>query len=235
MPSIASQASELVAEVRAYTQNHEELRGAHHFRFNLPQPQCKLKDVRFVVIGQNPGMSKADSDDKERCNEETSDYDYRAKLQGRNREETKWSKTIADILSTKDDFVQSERFFWSSRRLSDLVDEYKTRLHKSPHLEFCAKMNQRLIEIYDAKLVVCFGFAGIKRMEELHRLNHKLTIHKTRKGVTTNLRLIVRYEAPDQRNWVVIPNPTGSFGFSGEDKQQIKKFISTILAQNVAT
>lgn len=110
--SIKFMAAALVQQVRDYTNDpeHEHLGNCHHFLFNLPEPGCKnVDEIKYIIIGQNPGMSAFDREDLEQippytCREETSDHDYReydhekgrriGKRQVKSRKYYKWQKII---------------------------------------------------------------------------------------------------------------------------------------------
>ena len=218
MISRETQAGQLLEKIRTYTREHKELRDAHHFLFNLVYGD--IDSVRFVIIGQNPGMSRSDSEDS-RCGlEESNEDDFRMRL-GFDRLNTKWASFIRKILPVTNEFVQTERFFWSSRDLKSFKDVFKTKLHESPHLKFCRDMNVALIKMYEPKAVVCLGFGGWKSMQNLYSLTHKSTILKTRNMQFSCIKLVSHFVDSDHRNWFFTPNPTGSFGFSEPDKAEI--------------
>lgn len=211
----------LIEQIRNYTNAHTELRRAHHFNFDLRHGAAK--DVRYVIMGLNPGVGKEWKDyDKNThsCREATSESDYY--LSYKPREETNWFKRIQRLLPNEAGFTQTERFFWSSTGgIKNFKSNFNTRLSKSPHLEFCKDINNSLIEIYRPQAVICTGLAGLKTLAKLYGLSGE----KRKKNPRTGNTLMVHFK--DQRgiNWICIPHLTGSRGLSNTDMKRIKRLI----------
>jgi hypothetical protein len=233
--SRSAELSACLHEIREYTKNHRELMEAHHFLFDLRH--CALDDVRYVLMGQNPGELAKDHRIIAR-GEESSESDFRttpkavevaieeAARKGRTittwtRPQFKWAQ-VATSMFGSNQFVQTERFFWSSSDLNEaFVTRFGEKFTKSKHLAFCASMNKRLIAIYKPVAVVCPGLSGWKQTVAAFGLKQIRAPTMSEKGK----RLVEHYEDETSRPWFFTPNWTGSWGFTARDKAKMAAVI----------
>ena len=130
-----------IQKIREYTQQHKELREAHHFLYGLPLNES-YSHIDFVVMGVNPDETPRDWKIESTPTEVTSEHDFRAK-HGSGSSRRRWQRNVNYFLGTTN-VVLTECFFWSSRNVKEFHKRYGT-LGKSPHLQFCTSLNKQLI------------------------------------------------------------------------------------------
>ena len=209
-----------IIDIRNYTQNNLELKKAHHFLYDL-LINTNQKPI-YVVMGINPGENRKVWLDHPSITEETSSFDFLADK----RKSLSWTKQIVDLCGT-DRIVQSEHFFWSSSSTNknDFDDRFGYSISKSPHLEFCAKKNKKLINFYNPKAVISFGFQNLDLVEKIYNLQHVKT-DKDENGK----RLIEQY-TDGAIPWLFARH-IRSFGFTINNKNQIKKTINSFIEKD---
>jgi hypothetical protein len=226
--------SECLDSIRAYTAAHKELREAHHFLFHLPLEPGNSK-CEVMVISQNPGESPRQFESHPMSRaielglviwEESSERDFMdPNFVGRLSPETgqdtvKWSKAMRDYCGTND-IIQSELFFWSSRdRDRTFRQRFGRRFRDSPHLEFCRRMNEELISLYQPKVVVTAGITDCEHFANLYGLQHRSTIRGQ------HMRLIEHF-ARDDIDWVFTAHWTGTY-IGTADSAFIRAYIDAV-------
>jgi transposase-like protein len=218
----------LISRIREYTFEHDDLRKAHHFNFDIRT--CPHNDVQFVVMGLNPADSEADNFEKSepdyKCKETSSTFDFREeyiRTKYGSRENLLWNQKIKEILPEGAGFTQTERFFWSSHGgIKQFRKHFGTTLHRSKHLSFCRDINVELIDIYNPKAIICTGTSdfGLNVISKLYELT------------TTSIRdemwrsnIPAHYHDKNGRDWIFVPHLTGARGFTTRDRESIKAYI----------
>src|SRR5208337_2764288 len=150
-----------IQDIRDYTSNNQELRDeAHHFVYDLPLDRT-AGTPEFVWMGVNPGETgvktlKTGDWEVPGPTEETWLFAFNDHIPP-SRSSKRWKGKIHRLFDGKP-VVLAELFFWSAssrdfnRRFGDVW--------RSPHLDFCTRMNRLLIDEYQPKAVV---FTGIER------------------------------------------------------------------------
>lgn len=181
-------------EIEAYTSLHPELSTAHHFVFNEIHP-CGENPL-FVIMGINPGES----------------------AQGPVDGKTPWTKRINEYVGGRA-FVMTELFFWSSKNLTQFRERFGI-LEESPHLDFCIRLNKRLIDVHKPRAVVCPGLGLISLCKTRFDLTHAET-GRRRDGA----RVYEVFKGEHGIPWIFTKHWTGARGFTNEDKLLIKTAI----------
>jgi hypothetical protein len=133
-----------------------------------------------------------------------------------------WSRlcqSAADSVGGK--WTISEMFFWSSHDLAALrkrVGDF------SPYLEFCATQNLVMIAYHRPKVVFQPGLGWLRDAVRFYNLTKVETIYSSRR----RRRLIEHYCMHDGTNWLCTPHWTASFGFSGDDMNDIKAYAAAL-------
>lgn len=128
-------------------------------------------------------------------------------------------QSFADAVGGR--WATSEMFFWSSHDLKVLKERVGDF---EPHLQFCADLNRTMIAYHRPKLVFQPGLGWAADAAKLYQLEHVATIKSPRRRG----RLIEHYRMPDGTPWLATAHWTASFGFSGEDKNDIKSYAATL-------
>jgi hypothetical protein len=206
-----------LAQIRAYTAANAELLRAHHFLFDLPIDKGS-DTAKFIVMGLNPGEQATDWELLNRPTEESREFDFHD-THGRGRSAVTWSKWV-EYFCQSTDVVLGEFFFWSSSKArKEFQDRFGTSLKRSPHLEFCRKMNCELIEHYEPAVVIAPGLEAIEFAPALYDLRYVRSVL-----APNGHRLVEHYE----RNgvpWLFTKHWTGSHGFSNEQRAVVRDYI----------
>lgn len=202
--------------IRRYTAADPELRKAHHFLYDLPLDKS-VGTPEVVVMGINPGETQIDRDAYDGPTEETWSFDFHEHAAaGRSLGSKRWRKLTQDFVGEKS-VIFTEFFFWSSNNQRELVARFGP-LWTSPHINFCIKMNQTLIEAYQPKAVIFVGLSGSKKVANEFGLRsiHTLKMH--------GHRLVDHYQ-DEHRPWLFTKHWTGSRGFTTPQKHTIKSYL----------
>ena len=127
-------------------------------------------------------------------------------------------QSFADAVGGR--WATSEMFFWSSHDLKVLRDRVGDF---DPYLQFCADLNRTMITYHRPQVVFQPGLGWAADAVRHYELESVATIQSSR-----GHRLIEHYQMPDGTPWLVTPHWTGSFGFSKEDKAEIKSYAATL-------
>ena len=215
--------AECLERIRAYTQQHPELREAHHFLFDLPITE-KRDPVDVLVMGMNPGESPSDFDICDPVAEESSAYDFHER-DGAGRDHIPWHRRARTILRGTG-AVQTEAFFWSSEKSgAKFRARFGTPIERSPHLKFCTEMNTALIAHHQPKVVVAVGLA----MECWLPGRFGLRYVDTRFTSDGDSRVVECF-TDGTRPWLLTKHWTGAWLSEGEEKliqQEIRAHLGS--------
>lgn len=217
----SGQLRRLVEEVRAYRDRHEVLRQAHHFLFALPiEPASQRFDV--LVMGVNPGEQPSNWALHCGPTEETLEYDWLAALNQRTGPAKRWRTHLQTFCGDRR-ALMSEFFFWSSKNAgADFVARFGTSLRRSPHLEFCCTKNIELINVVRPQAVICPGLSDAAWFARIYELSHRQDL------VAANGHLLVQHFERDAVPWLFTKHWSGSFGFTAEQRQQVRSYIDKV-------
>lgn len=207
-------------EIRDYTQQHPELRAAHHFVYDLPLGGVRQKPS-FIVMGINPGETDHCWDSYPGPTEQSWAFDYEesGKL-GPSRGGRKWRDT-ARFFTNGLPVVLAELFFWSSSNSAQFEDRFGS-LWQSKHLPFCIEKIKLLIDCYKPEAVI---FPGVTFSENIAG-EFNLDYIAGQRDQNNGDRLVEHYiDAITQRPWFFTKHWSGSFGFSNSQKCEIKRYI----------
>ena len=110
-------------------------------------------------------------------------------------------------------------FFWSSSNGRHFKDRFGD-LKSSKHLPICTDMNKQLIEAYSPKAVVLPGIGTAELCSSIYELKYE-------SGLTCSKgRLVERY-SDGKRPWIFTKHWTASFGFSNDQREQVRDYIRT--------
>jgi hypothetical protein len=202
--------------IRKYRDENPVLLQAHHFLYDLPLRKDAGRP-EVVVMGINPGETQFDRDACPYPTEETWQHDFHATSKsGRSQGSVRWRRNM-DFFACGYPVIQTELFFWSSNNQSEFNERFGP-LWKSQHLRFCVDMNRSLLDVYKPRFVIFVGLSDSARvaLEFGLRLVSSVREH--------GQRLVVHYE-DDHRPWFFTKHWSGSFGFSQNQKDQIRTYI----------
>jgi len=205
-----------IRQIREYTAKHSELRAAHHFCYDLPL--CKDAGTpEVVVIGINPGETARDRDAYLGPTEETWNHDFHeAAKSGPGPARNNYHRNARFFADGKA-VVFTEFFLWSSGD-SRVFRQRFGRLWRSPHLRFCIEMNRLLIEEYRPKSVIGVGVTLSRKIAAAFDLYHVNTL------TCGGSRLVEHYR--DQlRPWFFTKHWAGAYGFTNNQKHEIREYI----------
>lgn len=205
-----------IEAIRRYTAEHEELREAHHFLYDLPlNGDVGLPEL--VVMGINPGETQTDRDACPGPTQETSKYDFHEHSPlGRSKGSKRWRKLTAEFTGGRS-VIFSELFFWSSRDHAELLERFGS-LWVSRHLSFCIDMNRDLIRLYQPKAVIFVGLSNSERAAIAFGLKH-VDAH-----CVSGTRVVEHYR-DEHRPWFFTKHWTGSRGFTTAQREAIKVYL----------
>ncbi|MEQ9506273.1 MAG: hypothetical protein RLO80_08365 [Hyphomonas sp.] len=217
--------------IEKYTKRHLELRRAHHFLFDLPLGNPTLS-TDILVMGLNPGEhARCGYPDCPHFTQETSQFDFHTEYGGGVRD-VDWNRHVQYYCGTLQ-VVQSEFFFWSSRRIGKPFEErFGQSLWKCrEHLEFCKTMNLHLIRHRQPKLIIAPGLGAGDRLATMYGLR------KTRGPLlaANNHRLVEYYKDSEDRSWLFTKHWSGARGLSSDQRAKIKAAIQDERDVKVAT
>ena len=171
-----------IRELRKYTNEHQELKEAHHFTYDLSLNK-ETNNIEYLVMGMNPGEQPRYSwDIFDGPTEETNLYDFFVDV-GYSRTETDWSRRCINFLGTNEINI-GNFFFWSSRNTDNFFKERfgfgfnKTGLRYNPHFHICQRMNIDLIEHYQPRLIAAPGITLADWIPEIYGMNFIQTMLK---------------------------------------------------------
>ncbi len=214
---------EQITCIDVYTKKHPELQQAHHFLYNLPlSKDTKCGD--YIVMGINPGEGNNDWVIEPDRTQETSKYDFH-EVKGKGRKYVRWNSHIRNFLPDTENVIQTELCFWSSKGGDKFTERFGELLY-SEHLSFCTQMNKILLDHYKPKAVIFPGLSVIPIAFYEYGLDYKDTVLDTN-DTKKNHRLVVEFY-DGQRPWIFTKHWSGSRGFSGDQKQIIKNYISVL-------
>ncbi|MDO8321327.1 MAG: hypothetical protein Q7T23_00145 [Phenylobacterium sp.] len=202
-----------IERLASYTKAHSDLRGAHHFLYDLRHPAQGAPE--YVIMGVNPGETEHDWTISPTTTEETSRYDFHKEV-GPGRSAIRWTSSARFFLDDAD-YVLTELFFWSSRDSLAFRERYG-KLALSPHLALCTELNRALIEIYQPRAVVLPGLGNHELCRSLYELQHNETV------VHEGTRIVEHY-TDGRRPWIFTKHWTASFGFSKSQRQAVLSYI----------
>lgn len=211
-------AEPLSAEIEAigdYTRRHSELMRAHHFLFDLRAPAGSRPNL--VVMGVNPGEADEDWRLCPGPTEETSRFDFHV-VHGGGRDHIRWVREAKTFLAGEA-YVQTELFFWSSKKTDDAFTERFGPLKTSPHLPFCMRMNRRLLEVYRPRAVVVVGLECIGPITAAFNLS-QLRVEKL------DRHRMVEHWTDGVRPWLFTKHWTGSHGFSNAQREIVRAYLA---------
>ncbi len=219
MENKTTQLKNLNERILNYTNQHEDLQKSHHWLFDLPPFKDEQLNPEYIVMGINPG----ESNEKQFPSivQETRFFDFHESIYVGKREDLNWTKKIFDILRTRK-VIQTEMFFWSTNGFSDLMKRFGD-FHENEHIKFCTELNKKLIDIHLPKAIIC---PGLKMAEYIPDLFNLKPVNKIR--IENNHRLIEHFRDCQKRDWIVTKHWTGSFGFSKEQKNSIRRYIESL-------
>lgn len=214
-----------IHSIESYTRRHPELGRAHHFLFDLPLGTLTLP-TKVLVIGLNPGEhAECTYPGCPHFTQETSRFDFHKEYGGGVRD-VKWNDLIEYYCDTRQ-VVQSEFFFWSSRRIGK---PFKERFGRPfwkclDHLEFCKDMNLHLIRHRQPKLVVAPGLGAGDRLASLYGLKK----FDAPLRADNNHRLVEYFRDIENRTWLFTKHWSGSRGLTNEQRELIRNAIQSAL------
>jgi hypothetical protein len=217
--------AECLASIRAYTQQHEELKQAHHFLFDLPVTN-QTGPVDVVLMGMNPGESTSDFDLCPAGAEESREHDFHQSV-GPGRSHIRWHQSLEGTF-TDVHVVQTEAFFWSCAETGEeFKGRFGTAIDASPHIPFCSEMNRHLIQHHSPKLVVVNGITMTGWLPQHFglRLLERQPLPKPHSGRKS--RAWERY-TDGQRPWLFVKHATGARR-TREESLLIKRTIQDAL------
>ncbi len=149
--------SDLITKVREYQEKNTILKEkSHHFVFDCPFNKTINIKPSFIWIGVNPGADKNDwAKTNYKNSEETRDYDFQEEC-GRSEHSEKRMNKVRKFLGNEfyNITTHTELFFWcSDNTTSDFAKRYGTSFKKNSHLEFCIKLNKKLIDRIKPKAI----------------------------------------------------------------------------------
>ena len=204
--------------IETYTNKHEELKAAHHFLYDLPLSRA-AHQVDAVCIGINPGESPREKHPG-KTRQETSLFDYHGEILSRGA--INW-RTKAKRFAGTDSVVLTEFFFWSSPNSgSAFTARFGTPIRRSPHLAFCAAMNERLIKVRAPKVVIVAGL-----QTTIYAPFHGLRFCDTQR-LTNGHALAELYVSPSGVPWVFTKHWSASRGFSTDQQDQLTDYIAAV-------
>lgn len=207
--------------IRQRTKSFSELQQAHHFVYDK-QYNPSADKIKFVLMGINPGETAEDwlawPRDRGTPTEETSAFDFHAASYS-SRSANRWRECCLKILGTLD-VTLAEAFYWSSKDVADLEARYG-KLEKSPHLDFCTRLNRQLIEAHSPLAVIVVGvgakYTGL--LPSVYGLRHVHSVASSKGG-----RLIEHYE-DSERPWIFCKHWTGAWPSKAE-KETMGAYIA---------
>jgi len=212
-----------IQQIRDYTNEHLELRAAHHFLYDLPLDR-KAGKPEVVIMGVNPGETEYDRRAYPGPTEQTYYHDFHEKAtSGRSRANRNWNRNAVFFANGKS-VVFTEMFFWSSGDGEELKQRYGS-LWESRHLSFCIAMNRLLIGEYRPQSVIFTGLSHWRRVANAFDLEHVRTVRDGR------WRLVEHYQ-DGFRPWFITKHWSGSFGFSNDQKDAIRQYMRMASASN---
>jgi hypothetical protein len=219
--------SDLLLRIRDYTGAHAELGAAHHFTFDLPIVSGDAGAV-CLLMGINPGETEEDRTVFPGPTEESSEYDFHTEILRRsgrmNRGRERWAAQ-ATFFTDGRTARQSEFFFWSSPNSGQgFRERFGTSFGSSPHLRFCAEINLDLIKRVKPTVVLAPGVNLGRRFSRLYGLTHLASLHSDK-----GHRLVEHYEQSDGTPWLFTKHWTGAFGFSNEQRGQVRDYIRSLV------
>jgi hypothetical protein len=194
--------------IRERWQADPALTGCLGYVFNLAyvngSPTNAEGPIDAIIMGMNPGESPERPSGVSKKSEEN------------------WKRHCQDFADAVGGrWATSELFFWSSHDLGVLkgrVGEF------GPYLEFCADLNRVMIDFHRPKVIFQPGLGWGRDAVEHYALRHVTTVKSPRRRG----RLLEHYEMPDGTAWLNTAHWTASFGFSGQDKSDIKAYAARL-------
>jgi hypothetical protein len=209
-----SSLTENIALIRAYTQDHEELKQAHHFLYDLRSPPNVQPE--FVVMGLNPGELPSDWEKSPTPTEETSQYDFHVE-RGSGRSAIRWAKACTYFLDGAD-YVLAELFFWSSANAGKAFEQRFGPLRKSKHLAFCAVLNEQLIRHYQPRAVLLPGIGYTDVATTLYEL-------KSIRTVSGGGKRLIEHMTDGDRSWFITQHWTNARGITNDQWAIVRDYI----------
>tara|TARA_X000000368_G_scaffold265975_1_gene210634 strand:- start:281 stop:967 length:687 start_codon:yes stop_codon:yes gene_type:complete len=175
--------TDLIQSIRDYQEHHRVLmEKSHHFVFDCPL-NYDTKDCKpdYIFLGINPG---SDASDWVRTNnknaEETRDSNFQLDFSRSPNSKSRMTK-LKNFLGqdTFNKTTHTELFFWCSNNIGmDFKKRYGHNYESSPYLEFCIKMNKKLIDRVNPKAIFLESESNIPLISKFFKLEVK-KIHKT--------------------------------------------------------
>lgn len=206
---------ENIERVAAYTDQHPELKAAHHFLYDLRHPRDGTP--QYVVMGVNPGETAHDWTIAPEPTEESSRYDFHID-KGGGRSAIRWTKAARYFLDNAD-YVLAELFFWSSYDSRKFTERFGP-FAKSKHLQFCVELNKDLIEVYQPDAVVLPGLTHLPLVRQLYGLSPV-------RVVTHEATRVAEHYTDGKRPWVFTKHWTAAFGFSRAQRELAREALRT--------
>lgn len=212
----------LTHEIEAYQRKDEDLRGCHHYVFGVPLPP-DATSFEYVVLGLNPGEQKRNWEEFPEPTKETIDFDWQDEIPTRSLSSIRWRRLCAELCGDRP-LLMNDFFFWSTGTTGpEFERRFGHRFLDSPHFAFCRNLNLRLVDaLQSLRAVVAPGLGHAAHFAALYGLRptdkepvrapngHRLTVEYERKGVP----------------WIFTKHWTGAFGFSVEQRNQIRDYIT---------
>jgi hypothetical protein len=185
-----------IQSIREYALQYKELTEARQFLYNTRLADDN-SDVAFVLMVVNPRENSYGS----------------RKLFGD-------SKFFLDTTSV----AMTACFFWSSRNVNDFRSRYGP-LTRSPHVQFCTRLNKELISTYGPKAVIFTGISHAKWIANIYEL-------QLVRSITENKVRLIEHYSDGKRPWIFTKHWSGSFGFSNSQRERTKSYIASALDEN---
>ena len=166
--------TDLIEQIRDYQNKNSELLRSHHFVFDCPLGSNTQLKPEFIWMGINPGKDEEDwKKTKNKNDEETRDRNFQNLYQRSKNSKTRMTK-IKNFLGfeTFNKTTHTELFFWGSKDTNKHFESrYGTKLFTSPHLEFCSKMNNLLMDRVKPKVIFFESLDKINILKKFFNIN----------------------------------------------------------------
>lgn len=210
----------ILQQVREHDQSFGDLQKSHHFTFCLPYGK-KNKNRKVLLMGFNPGETPHDWRKTDGLRAEES---FLINFNDTNPSPSakRWFNNI-DFFIPNSEILITEFIFWSSRNILDLENRIGRLDSLNPHVKFCSDVNRQIISVFNPNLVVFTGLSHADLICDIFGLADK-------KDVFSDSNKRVAIEATGLgKKWIFCRHWTGSFGFSTNDRLNLKNIISYYL------
>lgn len=200
----------LVDCVRTYNAEQEQLKQSYYFKFARLCPLTTMAIPNIIIMGINPMEDKREESDNEHdrkpyevsfaCSEVRTDH----------RGTKSWINHLRRLTADLP-FIETEWFFWSGRNIGELEKRYGPLAPTNNLLEFCTRINTKLINTVKPKAVVSLGHTTSARLACSYQLTLREVVRDTK-----GLRLVDHYEFANGIPWFVCPHKNERRSGAGE-------------------